>query len=120
MRKRSIITIIVVSAAILAVVAAGAVHAYSAASRILDNLYGRLDTLQSSVWEDKDELHEAVYNLHRHYSFEYSWTKNANNLIAHALGGIDNCVYTNSLEDSHRRKHYCYNPGNYLVNSLNQ
>ena len=32
------------------------------------------------------------------YNFDYSWTKKANSRYAHALGTIDNIMYTNSLE----------------------
>ena len=98
MRKRTILSIIAVLVVLAAAFAVCAVKIYGSAIRVMDNLYKRLDELHASVLTDKDELHEAVYNLHHNYSFDYSWADDSNRLIAHALGGIDNCAYTNSLE----------------------
>ena len=65
-------------------------------------LWEKLEGIESAYVDIRNDLY--VYNLEYpldvdHYSFDYSWLKqSAPAFIAHALGGIDGYVYTNSFE----------------------
>lgn len=48
--------------------------------------------------EKADRLEAAVLRLDRPYAFDDSWVQNNPPFIAHAMGGVDELTYTNSLE----------------------
>ncbi|MBQ8617744.1 MAG: hypothetical protein IJ418_09590 [Clostridia bacterium] len=64
------------------------------------NLSGKVDYMNNLVYSMNTRMKEVentLGNIYEHYKFDYSWAEDRH-LIAHAFGGVNGAVYTNSLE----------------------
>ncbi|MBR4461697.1 MAG: hypothetical protein IKS51_03855 [Erysipelotrichaceae bacterium] len=97
-------TRIIVAALLLAVCAFAGYFVLAFAKEkyhfIRDHLNDISETV-SKMEEDIDKIEEEVSFVSDeqfiHYDFDYSWTEN-NVLVAHAMGGYEGQIYTNSLQ----------------------
>ena len=81
-------------AALLICLAAASVFVLKRFSDMYWNLYGAVHDRADHIISYVDGMHQVPY------AFDYSWVDGSPSspLIAHAFGGIDGVVYTNSLE----------------------
>lgn len=57
----------------------------------------RIGEVEGSLHKRMDDVERLVNQAVKHYDFDYSWVSKSP-LIAHAMGGIDGKMYTNSRE----------------------
>lgn len=93
----------IVSICLIAVLLAGSVCALFFGKKCVEKFFWVIDviTLLSEEMDARISKLEQVtkaMDLTFNYSFDYTWTEEVPPLIAHAFGGIEDAVYTNSLE----------------------
>lgn len=95
MRKLTKIAIVITVAILFAIAGVGSYY-------VIDMFNGKLNQIISfqnkSVTKSQTELLSAINSQMEYHDFDYSWVNQVSPLVAHALGGIDEQNYTNSLE----------------------
>lgn len=68
---------------------------------LYNSLCRKIDYTNNTVYaihETVDRVYQSVQRDSASYTFDYGWAKRTPALVAHALGGIQDYTYTNSLE----------------------